>query len=124
MGDSITLFLKRLIYNYTFYTHLSFYSDIQRASDNILTFFLQHIGVHRVILSSDLIYSGQLCLLPSQNQANFPSFNDLLTHELIYMTENHASQNQSCAVEPKNELDALAKLKNMESIDNEDTNLS
>ncbi len=45
-----------------------------------------------------------------QKQASFPSFNDSLTHELIYMTENHASQNQSCTIDPKNKLGVLAKL--------------
>lgn len=37
------------------------------------------------------VYGGQLSLILRQNQASFSSFNDLLTHELIYMTENHAS---------------------------------
>lgn len=39
------------------------------------------------MLSLYLSYIEQLYLFPRQNQASFPSFNDSLTHELIYMTK-------------------------------------
>lgn len=57
----------------------------------ILFFNLQlpQTRVNRIILSSYLSYTEQLYLFPRQNQASFPSFNDSLTHELIYMTKKN-----------------------------------
>lgn len=48
---------------------------------------LQQTRVNRIILSLYLSYTEQSYLFPRQNQASFPSFNDSLTHELIYMTK-------------------------------------